>query len=428
MRRSPVRRSSIVAPIGHRGAIRSNAERRSRPRRRSRITSTFASLANSRRRYSQRLAWSRAMMKRWRSASSRSSRLRSSIGSCAELFHTRRPESRPTEAAERPLGRACVLRQAPRVSGFSSGVRVLVFVLCSGVREIAFIRRWPAVGAVWLRLGGQRFQKLVGADDGAAGAARCVPHRPVGGHDRRARAELAREPCQHVVGLFGRAREDHFHLTSRRRRAGGGSAIEDDREPVAPCPRGPRAEADKSRPPGLEALRLLGPEVRVATDDVIAVDEPAHRYKRIRFTPAPLAAVARRRSRVASPRPRRCASSRYAASYAESPYSSARPWSCRARAPSEATPLLDQPTYFHQPRAAAPDLAERLEDAAKIGCLLVPNVRHQPRHRLASPPNHERPTALRFPKQLGQAGLRFGHSDVGTRVAHARTPQVDHTI
>src|SRR5207244_1603879 len=176
--------------------------------------------------------------------------------------------------------------------------------------------------AGWLGFGGQRVQTLLGADDGAAGAARCLAHRPVGGHGRRARAQLAREPCQHVVGFFGRAREDHLQLASRRRRAGGRSAVEDDREPVAPCPRHSRDEAEQRRPPGLEALRLLGPEVRVPTDDVIAVDEPAHRYKGIRFTPAPLAAVASRRSRVASPRPRRWASSRYAASYAESPYSS----------------------------------------------------------------------------------------------------------
>src|SRR2546422_956809 len=376
MRRSPVRRSSIVSPIGPRGAIRSNAERRSRPRRRSRITSTFVSLANSRRRYSQRLAWSRAMMKRLRSARSRSStlrssRLRSSIGSCAELFHTRRPESRATETAERALGRAGVLRLAPRVSGFWSGG-------CRGRR---------------LRFRGQRFQKLLCADDGAAGAARCVPHCPVGGHDRRARTELARHPYQHVVDLLGRAREDHLHLTSGRRWAGGRSAVEDDREPVAPCPRGLRHEAEERRPPGLEALLLVGPEVRVPTDDVIAVDEPAHRRP-----------TAESGSRPPLWPPGQAASPGVAESYAESLFSSARPGSCRARSPSESPSFLNQPTYFHLPRDAAPDLAERLEDVTEIGCLLVPNVRHQPRHWLAPPPNHERLPALPFPEVARTAG------------------------
>src|SRR6266480_2753346 len=79
-----------------------------------------------------------------------------------------------------------------------------------------------------------------------------------------------------VFVLLGRARKRYLHLTAPGRRAPARSAVEDGRESVAPRPRGARDDAEQRRPPGLEALRLVRPEVGVATDHVVAVDEPAH--------------------------------------------------------------------------------------------------------------------------------------------------------
>src|SRR5207245_8245760 len=172
-------------------------------------------------------------------------------------------ESGRTEAAERPLSRPRFLRQPP-------GVPALV-----GLGLVFFV-----IVLLWLRRRRQCSEESIGADDGAAGTARRVPHRPVRGHDGGARAELTCQAREHVVGLVGRAREDHLDLAARGARARRWSAVEDHREAVALCPRDVSDEAEQRRPPGLEALRLVRPEVGVATDDVVAVDEPAHQRGR----------------------------------------------------------------------------------------------------------------------------------------------------
>src|SRR5437667_15632 len=120
--------------------------------------------------------------------------------------------------------------------------------------------------------------------------------------------------------------------------------------------------------------------------------------------PVPAARPPLPRSRRGAPRPRR-------ASY-------------RARGPSEATTLVDQLTNLHPPRDSAPDLTERVEGALEVSCELVLSERNQARHRFTAPPDHERPPALRFPKQLGQAGLRFERGHVSIGLVHARFPRV----
>src|SRR5437899_10122970 len=109
------------------------------------------------------------------------------------------------------------------------------------------------------------------------------------------------------------------------------------------------------------------------------------------WKPGPAADQPAPRPRRESPRPRR--------------------GSYQARGPSEATTLVDQLTNLHPPRDSAPDLTERVEGALEVSCEPVLSERNQARHRFTAPPDHERPPALRFPKQLGQAGLSFerGH-------------------
>src|SRR5882672_6908146 len=104
----------------------------------------------------------------------------------------------------------------PRFLGKTAGVTPLLpsrLVL----RVLLYIGRIGARGGGFWNL--QRFQKLLGGQNGTAGPAGRVLDLAVRAHHDGAVSELTREPHQLVVRRRGRAREDHANAASRRRRA-----------------------------------------------------------------------------------------------------------------------------------------------------------------------------------------------------------------
>jgi hypothetical protein len=120
-------------------------------------------------------------------------------------------------------------------------------------------------------------EELFRRDDGTTGAPARVLHATVGRHDDAPRAGRARQPLEHVVGGLGRAREDHGDL-SLGGRCSSGRAVENDREVLARGARDTGQEMEQRRPAGLEALRLTRPQIGIASQDVVAVEEPAAQW------------------------------------------------------------------------------------------------------------------------------------------------------
>src|SRR5207245_10937692 len=163
-------------------------------------------------------------------------------------FSTKRARrSRLAEPPEGPLG-------LPRFLGKTAGVAAL-FSCGFAVRFVLYIY----IGGRRAFRNVERFQKLLGRQNRAAGPARRVLDLPVGGDDDRSASQLARQPHELVVGRQGRAREDHADATGLRGTGGDPRAVEDHRAPVLERAASPREQAQARPPSSLEPLGLTRP-------------------------------------------------------------------------------------------------------------------------------------------------------------------------
>src|SRR4030095_1997006 len=218
------------------------------------------------------------------------------------IFHDSPDRSRLAEPSERPS-------LPPGFFGKPAGVSPLLprgfrklGIFCSGVLEAGLVRGWPEKGAAWLRACGQPFgaawlracgqpfragghplgwcgqgvQKALGGEGGGARPAGRVLDPRGGAADARAAPPLPRQAHELVVGGVGRPREDRPDPPLGGRAAGDPRSVEDHRELVARIAVSARQQMQERPPSGLEALGLVGPEIRLAPDDVVAVDEPPH--------------------------------------------------------------------------------------------------------------------------------------------------------
>src|SRR5258705_13115928 len=182
------------------------------------------------------------------------------------LFSTKRARgSRLTEASEGSSGLSRFLGKAPGVTALLPPRLFVKIVLRFGrIRARRAFRNF------------ERFQKLRGRQHRAPGPAGGVLDLPIGADDDGAVSQLPREPHQLIVGRQRRAREEHANASRRRRAAGQTGPVEHNREIVPRGAGGPPDESHERSPSRFHALGLSSPEVGIAPDDVVAIDEPPH--------------------------------------------------------------------------------------------------------------------------------------------------------
>jgi hypothetical protein len=203
------------------------------------------------------------------------------------IFHDPPRRSRSAEPSERSFFPPGFLGKPAGVPPLLPGVfrKVKIPVLGPNLSRIGRVvrgaRATPLLAQATLgpnRPRGPRYniQKLLSGESRRPGSAGGVLDPAVGADDDRPALPLARQANELVVGRVGRAGEDRPDPPMRRAAAGHPRPVEDHRELVARVAVSARQQVKERPPSGLEAFGLAGTKIRLAPDDVVAVDEPAH--------------------------------------------------------------------------------------------------------------------------------------------------------
>ena len=120
-------------------------------------------------------------------------------------------------------------------------------------------------------------QEGLGTDRDGANAAGSILHGTIGAHHDGPFPEGRGESAQLVVRGCRGSGEDHLDPAAHWGPTRPSGAVEHDRERIGQIARDASHQHQERSPPSLETLALARSQIGIAANDVVAVDEPAHR-------------------------------------------------------------------------------------------------------------------------------------------------------
>jgi hypothetical protein len=120
-------------------------------------------------------------------------------------------------------------------------------------------------------------QEGLGTDRDGANAAGSILYSAIGAHHNGPLAESRGQSAQLVVRGSRGAGEDYLYPAAHWSTARPSGAVEHDGERIGKIARHASHQRQERGPPGLETLALARSQFGIAANDVVAVDEPAHR-------------------------------------------------------------------------------------------------------------------------------------------------------